>query len=878
MSTEHIKDKTRKVSYKSMKLVFLGETTGTIRKIVHNGTSPFIYTHMTKIEMISDPIIRSNGFVTKGNDWDSTKILGSELVSKLDPLTLKPIIVTKVYGISPWVLYNPREGSGLADLIPPELVFNKNDKYADFFLQDAGYIMGMPYNIDKYSNITPIITPHTKEIRKIVEKLEVPDYLSKALDEKLLDNFFTPFGDLRPHTLACDIELDNSYKMAIDPLDARYPVSSIGFYATDFKVCLVLKDSVRRKDYAWTRPKDADIEYKQIEYNTEKELVTDALKIIYSRKEKIVVFFNGDGFDMPYLLTRANHLGCKGHERYIWAYWDNRRESLVKGIAGKFLVDLYPFFKNPSIKNYAFKGKYTRNSLNEVSNVLLGVGKFEHSGTEINQLNADELSFYNMIDCQRTYDLCFFKDQVVFNLFFMLMRVSGLTFESVHRRMISAVVKGLFDTTLFHSNIVQPSKESLAKRGSIASTSVIAGKSYEGAYVFDPEEKSDKHPEGLGSVGWWRNTDQDFSVVCVDFASLYPSEIKKRNLCFSTINCEHTGCMVNRVPKLPHHVCMERKGIVATVLGFIRDIRVMYFKEKAKTSPINAIVEQVLKVLINAGYGVLGYEGFNYYFAPLAESTTAYGQRDIKAVAEICNENGVKVLYGDTDSIFLYGATKKFLEYLFHWVETELDLEMGLDYKGQFMLIYKKKNYIIDNEGKMVIRGMTGKKSNTPEFVRNCFSEVIEIIRTKNDNISQMRTLIRDTVMRYVEKLNAYDVDVIKLRKTVKLGRDLYSYKGGQQHVKAGFALAKYIKEKTGDDTIPDNIIVQKDTYIDFVVKKDGSPIPIELAVELGAKVLNMNKYKTTLINSLNQILSPLGIPTKQFLFDPTAQSLDEWF
>lgn len=637
----------------------------------------------------------------------------------------------------------------------------------------------------------------------------------------------------------------------------------------------VLSDVVRNKDYKYTLPEKINITV----CNSETELIKNTLRDITTvRKEKSILTFNGDNFDMIYIMCRAHNLNIHEFDRLIWGRWDHRRKTGIKGIKGKFLIDLYPFFANPSIKNYTFPNKYTRNTLDEITSGLLGVSKYKFEG-RINQLNALELAYYNHIDTMRTFELMTFNDNIVPNLFFMFMRISGRTFEDVHRRKISAILTGLINTTLFNSNTIQPNKTLLANLGKVESSAIIKGKKFQGADVFDPHK--------LKSVGFWTDDgtmeEGEEAVTCVDFASLYPSEIKRRNLCFSTVNCDHEGnekCRENKMPYLPHHVCVEKKGILATLIGFIRDIRVEYFKKHKKDNAVFGIVEQTLKVLINAGYGVMGSEMFDYYTAPIAEGTTAYARRDIGKVRKKCEDNNIKILAGDTDSLFLYKATRKFLNELFEWVKKEMNLEMGVDYRGKFMLIHEKKNYLIDNEGTLIIKGMTGKKSNTPVYVQNCFKEVTAIIKEHYADVKMMRQLITETITKYAMALDFREFNPLDMKKTVKLGTDLFRYKVEGQHVKAAKKLVRYLKKKIDDKSIPDHIIVPKDTYIDFVIETAGrnkrTPTPIEM-IENNKKI-DVNYYKESLVKTLSQVLKPLNIGQEQFLIDHRKQTLTDWF
>ena len=70
----------------------------------------------------------------------------------------------------------------------------------------------------------------------------------------------------------------------------------------------------------------------------------------------MILTYNGDTFDMPYMHNRGVNLGIQETPFKMM----KRNATLNKGIH----IDLYPVFKNRSLKIYAFNGKYVENSLN----------------------------------------------------------------------------------------------------------------------------------------------------------------------------------------------------------------------------------------------------------------------------------------------------------------------------------------------------------------------------------------------------------------------------------------------------------------------------------------------------------------------------------
>jgi len=428
MGTEFVKDSPNRLTG-----VFLGEQNGVVKKIELVGTAPYFYTFFDEESLKRMPEIKQNFMKRDGKRWKEN-ILGFEDVKRRHPITQEWVELTKVYAKSVWDLYSPR-GTGFANYLPDEMVFNKKHKFHDYFLNEYGLVMGMSYNISD-SGFVMIEEKPDKEIMDIVDDMNIPDFLENALVKKLLPLFFTPFPDITKHVLAMDIEVDNDYKQAINPFQAKYPMSSVSLYSTDYQVVYVLSDEVRGKNYDYELPEPINI----VICNSETELIKNTLRdITRKRKEKLELTFNGDRFDMIYLMCRAHNLNIHQFDREIWGRWDHRRETGIKGIKDKFLVDLFPFFSNPSIKGYTFPNKYTRNSLDEITGGLLGVSKYKFEG-KINQLNALELAYYNHIDTVRTFELMTFNENIVPNLIFMFMRISGRTFEDVHRRKISAVL------------------------------------------------------------------------------------------------------------------------------------------------------------------------------------------------------------------------------------------------------------------------------------------------------------------------------------------------------------------------------------------------------------------------------------------------------
>ncbi|WP_420888018.1 DNA polymerase domain-containing protein [Candidatus Nitrosotenuis chungbukensis] len=87
-------------------------------------------------------------------------------------------------------------------------------------------------------------------------------------------------------------------------------------------------------------------------------------------------------------------------------------------------------------------------------------------------------------------------------------------------------------------------------------------------------------------------------------------------------------------------------------------------------------------------------------------------------------------MYGDTDSVFVRKTTPEQIQRVIDdtKIEQGVDLEVDKDYR-YVVLSNRKKNYLgVTKDGKVDVKGLTGKKSHTPPFIRNLFYELLDVL------------------------------------------------------------------------------------------------------------------------------------------------------
>jgi len=546
-------------------------------------------------------------------------------IKKFDLLRDRPITMTKVVAKDPLSI-GGKQGSIRAML--KDHSWEDYIKYHKCYVYDRQIVLGMPYEIvgDRLNPIHPEIPIATKTQILELFKSEKEEYLLAL--EQYLGYFFSPIPEIK--RVAFDIEVFSSPSRIPDPNKGEEKIICVSFRGTDgLKRVLALK----RDDVEIGEKNPAsDTEIKI--FNSEKELIQETFKIL--EKYPIVLTFNGDNFDFKYILNRCiKQLHFRKDD--IPIFMTVTPQSEIAHLKNSIHIDLYKFFHNRAIKISAFRNIYDDVSLNTVGKTFLNLAKLSLSKS-ISELTLHELAYYCLRDSEITLNLTTFNGNLVMNLLIILMRITRLSMEDLTRQGVSTWLQNLFYAEHRSRAFLIPNPEYIQKlKGKASTTAMIKGKKFKGAIVVKP--KPGVH----------------FNVTVLDFASLYPSVIKKWNLSYETVDCHHPECRKHVIPETPHWACTKKIGIMSLIIGLLRDLRVKYFKnaQKDKSLPENVrnlykIITDSLKIIINASYGVFGSEAFPLYCLPVAEATAAIGRFAITETQRKCAELGIEVIYGDS--------------------------------------------------------------------------------------------------------------------------------------------------------------------------------------------------------------------------------------
>ena len=800
------------------------------------GHKPYCYSRLSPDEL---------DFLQERDD-----ILEIKTVKRHDLMKDEEVNMSKITVADPLTIGGTAGDKSIRNIIE---TWESDIKYYENYLYDRALIVGKYYEI-----IDGKIKPHDLEISSDV-RLALKSLLwdkvdsENMVDPKEFKELISDWADLlnqpipRIKRLSVDIEVEAEIGRIPDPKIAEKKVTAIGLKGTDgFDQIFVLRTDGTDEG---VNELDQNIRIVFYEQNKEKEMILDAFKII--EEFPFVLTYNGDEFDLPYLFNRAERLGIKNENNPLYMMKDSA--TLKHGVH----LDLYRTLSNRSFQIYAFSQKYTDFSLNSVSKALLNKEKIDY-GLEFDQLSLYQTANYCYNDALLTYELTSFNNDLLMDLLVIIARIGRMPIDDIARMGVSQWIRSLLYYEHRQRNALIPKREELERRSEgVSSNAVIKDKKYRGGLVIDPKE-------GI-----------HFDVVVMDFASLYPSIIKVRNISYETVRCSHDECKKNTIPQTNHWACTKRNGLTAIIIGSLRDLRVNYYKSLSKQETLTeeqrqqyTVVSQALKVILNASYGVMGAEIFPLYFLPAAEATTAIGRYTILETIKKCEEIGIEVIYGDTDSLFIKKPTEEQIHKVIEQAKKDHGVDLEIDKVYRYcVLSNRKKNYLgVTKAGTVDVKGLTGKKSHTPPFIRKLFYELIDVlskVQTVTD-FEQAKKEITNKIATCAKKVESKEIPLQDLTFNVMISKAPSEYvKTVPQHIRAARLLESIREVKKGD----------KISYVKILNKPGVKPVEMAKKEEIDSK-----KYMEFMEATLDQITSSMDLDFQTMLGKPKQTGLDEFF
>ena len=369
----------------------------------------------------------------------------------------------------------------------------------------------------------------------------------------------------------------------------------------------------------------------------------------------VLIGWNVVNFDAWYLQRVADQLGIElslGRERrpVHWRELDDDGERRTAQIPGRVLLDGIELLRAAFYRFESF-------SLENVSRQLLGEGKLLHGSergreiTELFQTDKTSLAAYNLKDCELVSDI--------------FSHTSLLDFALARSAMTGLNIDRLGGSVASFDNLYLPR---LHRRGYVAPNARTDQGGSPGGFVLDSQPGIFDH------------------VLVLDFKSLYPSIIRTFRIDPLGLALGVSGELdeADTVPGFLESRFAREGHILPELIATLWQDR-----DEAKAAG-DAPLSQAIKIIMNSFYGVLGTPGCRFFDARLASSITMRGHEILQRTREHIEQAGHRVIYGDTDSVFVWihratsdeeaqAAGRELQDMLNSWWAQQLSEQFGLD-------------------------------------------------------------------------------------------------------------------------------------------------------------------------------------------------------
>lgn len=448
----------------------------------------------------------------------------------------------------------------------------------------------------------------------------------------------------------------------------------------------------------------------------------------------LIIGWNIIGFDLMWLQACCRRhgirfdLGRAGESAAILPPRNDDQPPVAR-IPGRVVLDGIDLLKAAFWQFESF-------DLETVAQQLLGRGKTVTEGVEalrcLYRENPQRLLAYNLEDCRLVAEI--FEKAGLFEFAVERARITGLPMDRLGGSVAAFDFRYL--PRLHRKGRVGPD---LGAKSPIRSP---------GGYVMDSRP------------GFYEN------VLVLDFKSLYPSIIR-------TFKVDPLGLALPDVDE--------------DVMGFLnarfhRDEHILpdliaelwQERELARTAS-NRALTQAIKIVMNSFYGVLGSPGCRFFDPRLASSITRRGHEIITRSREFLEEQGVSVIYGDTDSLFVLlgeGVSRdeaqetgtRLMNAMNDWWRTTLQQEQSLksyleiEFETHYLKFFmptirgtdtgSKKRYagsVADGDGiRMVFKGLESVRTDWTPLARRFQEEIFLRVFTGKEVGDHIRNIVTD--------------------------------------------------------------------------------------------------------------------------------------
>jgi DNA polymerase elongation subunit (family B) len=433
-----------------------------------------------------------------------------------------------------------------------------------------------------------------------------------------------------------------------------------------------------------------------------------------------------------------------------------------------------------------------------------------------------------------------------------LARICRLPLHSASRASIGKCMSSLQFYNAMRNNILIPWKPTLAEHPKSLGDLLIADR---GGLIFEPIMGAHE------------------KVAELDFVSLYPTIMFKKNISAETVICNCCSHSKLRVPELlNYHICEKRRGIVPLSLEILLKKRAHYKdKRNSTTDPelkkIYDARQTALKWVLVTSFGYLGFNNAKFGRIDAHIAVCAFDRQILLQTVRIAESQGFKILHAIVDSIWV--QKKNVVNNDYKSLKTEIENKTGfpISFEGIYkwiVFVPSKSNTILPvsnryfgvfEDGTVKMRGIEARRHDTAEFFSNVQQGILNIMSEAN-SIKEVRDLmpkVRKFFQMHLELLRYKKVPINDLVLTKRISKDVDEYKNRNT-----VELDALLQLKHAGKSLKSGQIL-KYVLTDYYRKNSRKrSVPVEL---IDSKtVYDAKRYSELLEETCNSVTEPFGL------------------
>lgn len=241
------------------------------------------------------------------------------------------------------------------------------------------------------------------------------------------------------------------------------------------------------------------------------------------------------------------------------------------------------------------------------------------------------------------------------------------------------------------------------------------------------------------------------SVAELDFSSMYPSLMRKYNISAETVLCKCCPDSPIRIPDLNYHICTRRAGMVPKTVDLALTKRLHYKRlrdetDEPKLKQVYDKRQTALKWILVTCFGYLGFKNSKFGTVDGHIGVCAFAREAFLKAAHLAEDAGFEVIHGIVDSFWLKKKDATLEEYddLCRVITKEIDVPINFEGHYKWIVFLPSRLHprlsvlnryfgLMEN-GNVKIRGLEIRRSDTPGFIFDAQTEMINALKPANNS------------------------------------------------------------------------------------------------------------------------------------------------